>query len=601
MLAFVGGSAYTESARTRALGRGIVEADSRELVLERIGALQAQSVNGTRAAFINVLIFGVLFQPAVGWGAYGFWAVAMVVAYSLRDRLVRSVFELFEDHRRAELAISSSSALLCVVINLPALFFLPELSPLAAGLYVAMAVCWCLGAVFVIGIHTPSYAAYVGVGMSMIGLGAWISFPFREALVVSLGLVMMFFVVVNFSRRLSHLFNESYLVRNEQEKLVDRLEESIEQTRIAENARSTFLASTTHDILQPVHALMLLTNVLRDSDTVEQKDGTAEKIALTATSIESMFRGLLDMSRLDQGAIEPDLVDMRPYTVFEAIEAAYLDRCRGAGLRLEVVAPKNLMLLGDPVLLERALRNLVDNAVKYSSQGTVKLTAKAVGSDVEIVVSDEGRGIAAEDLLRVQEPFYRAEDERYGQVEGIGLGLSVSLQLIRLMGGEVSLESLPERGTTIRLVLPSAGAQPAASRLKTDSVPIGGSRARKGVLPNTAVIIDDDEIALQALQYWMSHRGIKVRAFESVELALLDYRESGFTPEHIVSDYQLGSGMNGIEGLKAYRKDVGEDLPATLVTGYWEELPTLPDNVRVIRKPLDTGRFEALLRQAGEQ
>jgi CheY-like chemotaxis protein len=273
--------------------------------------------------------------------------------------------------------------------------------------------------------------------------------------------------------------------------------------------------------------------------------------------------------------------------VTHAVQAAYESRCNDRGLKLSVDCPNNIAVWGDPALLDRVLRNLVDNAVKFTQHGGVNLTCQARDHQVAIMVADTGAGIEPDDLSQIYDPFYRGRSAREAEVEGLGLGLAITAHMVHLMGGNITIDSARGVGTTVRLNFARAAMAPSAQ------VPVVAQR-RKMLRYARIVLLEDDRLAREATLMWLIEYGAQVISASDVNRALTDCRARKFTPDFILADFRLGVGENGIESIKRLRAELGH-CPAAIVTG--EEVPytLLPDDVKMLRKPLKPEQLEDLL------
>ncbi len=287
--------------------------------------------------------------------------------------------------------------------------------------------------------------------------------------------------------RFVRALNEAERSNVELERLVDEksaaLTAQLERTReardaaeAADRAKSRFLAAASHDLRQPLHALGLFAAKLPEH--VQDAEGArlADRMRHSVESLESLLSSLLDISRLDAGAIEP-----RPQAI--ALDAL-LDRLAGdfapvaleRGLKLAVVRTR-LVVRSDPVLLERIARNLVDNALKHTRRGGVVVGARRRGSRVAIEVHDSGPGIPAEERERVFEEFYQIGNPERDRSRGLGLGLAIVRRLAGLLGHRIEVDSEPGRGSVFRVIVeredPSAIVAEGAAAAPPARSPVG--------------------------------------------------------------------------------------------------------------------------------
>lgn len=271
----------------------------------RLNVLVAQIKTARFTTLGAIAMFGGIFIPTVGWVVYATWAVAMLAAYGARDAIVKRTVESGLVTKRAEDRVVWSSAMLSFVINIPGAFFLPAMTPEMASIYITLSVGWLTVAVLIIGIHPLSYMLYVGIGFTMIAIG-WTQLlsPLGTAVAIA-AMILASFILAGFSRRSAAVYNESFQIRSQRDDLLRQ--------------RSRFLAQTAHDLLQPITAMRLWTDVALHDRTAEARQEAVSNIAVSAETVESMFRGLLDQSRIDEGGVQPQLTNVRLAPVVQGI------------------------------------------------------------------------------------------------------------------------------------------------------------------------------------------------------------------------------------------------------------------------------------------
>lgn len=576
----VAGAHTTTDVKPRTMAQIEESEEAKQVILRaKIEALAAQTKPARIAAVFATIMLSILFlaTDGIGWERTAIWCAAMFAAYAFRDWLVHYILERDLEARSAATGIALASAALGLVINAPAAFFMPYMSPTVSGMYVGFLVAWLALAVSIIGIHVPSYAVYVVIGMTYLSVGYWIQLPANLAIAGSFGAIAASILLISFSRRVASVFDESVLIRRERDALVDRLTLSVSQAKDAKNQQSRFLAATAHDLLQPVHTLMLLSGVLQDSRTDEERNEAVESIRSTTLTVESMFRGLLDLARLDQGAVIPSLTDVRLSMVFRSIEAGYASRCAEKGVDFVAECNEKVLVRADAMLLDRVVRNLVDNAVKFTNSGFIELKAAVKNDVVEICVKDSGIGIEEAQQAAIFDAFFRTTKSVNQGIQGIGLGLSVAKQMTELMEGKLELHSALNEGTTVILKLGEGG----SARVPTSA----STNEPDSELPERIVVIEDDIAARSALNLWLQNNGVQTVSVDSLENALKQMQVEGFTPQHALVDFHLGEGPNGVEVIRELQKRY-PSMNATLVSGAFQEADIIASGIDFLEKPL---------------
>ena len=337
----------------------------------------------------------------------------------------------------------------------------------------------------------------------------------------------------------------------------------IERTRqleLANLAKTRFLAAASHDLRQPLHALGLLVAQL-DADT-----GRAERrriVARVGTAVSAMndlFNALLDISKLDAGAVAPDVSAFAIEPMLHRIESMFASDIREKSLRLRVVA-SDAWVRSDRVLLERILLNLVSNAVRYTERGGIIIGCRRRGDALRIEVWDTGIGIPEDQRQNIFGEFYQIADARAGRV-GLGLGLAIVDRLCRLLGHPLQVTSTAGKGSQFSITVPQAPAQ---------AEPAENPNPLQGLLQPFAgklvVIIDDDRLVLDGMGGLLRGWGCHVTASTSSGAALADLLALHKRPDLIISDHHFSHGETGIAVIERLRHTFKAQITALLVTG----------------------------------
>jgi two-component system, sensor histidine kinase len=363
----------------------------------------------------------------------------------------------------------------------------------------------------------------------------------------------------------------------------------------ANQAKSRFLATASHDLRQPVQALALLNGALRrmtdDPDLTEAL--VRQDHAIGAMS--RLLNALLDISKLESGAIKPEPTDFTVAALLEELRAEFAGLAANKGLELKV-EPCADCVHCDRSLVEQILRNLVSNAIKYTQQGAVRLRCLHETAAVRIQVLDTGIGMASNELPYIYDEFYQVGVPANSVREGFGLGLSIVHRLVKLLGLQLQVQSEVGKGSVFTLDLPPSSGrrdqQPAPSPKRA-----GAASAQSLQRPHV-LLVEDDPAVLAATRMLLKVDGYRVTTASSLAEAEQRAREN---PDirALVSDYHLVAEQTGTQVIASLRNILDPKLKAILVTGDTsraiKELP--PDEgVRVISKPVDVDELLALLR-----
>ncbi|MBL8331092.1 MAG: response regulator [Rubrivivax sp.] len=323
-------------------------------------------------------------------------------------------------------------------------------------------------------------------------------------------------------------------------------------------ARTDFLAAASHDLRQPVHALALQVAALRGELQTERQHRMADRVERCVAALSGLFDGLLDLSRLDAGVVQPQWETLALPPLLAGLAEEIEPQAAAKGLRLALRLPLSSELpatFTDALLLQRLLRNLLVNALRYTERGAVLLALRRQDGAWCIQVRDSGIGIAEDLQPRVFDEFVQGHNPARQRDQGLGLGLAIVARLARVLDHTVSLRSAPGRGTTVSVRVPMARAPRA--------LPIG-SRAIPSPLALRVAVIDDDRETRAALQDLLALWGCEARADDQAHRLL---QEAGWRADVAIVDYRLPDGRDGLGEVHALRAAWGPDLPCLIVTG----------------------------------
>lgn len=378
---------------------------------------------------------------------------------------------------------------------------------------------------------------------------------------------------------------------SERKAVEQALKDAREQAERANRAKSGFLAAASHDLRQPLQTLTLLSSVL--SRTVPSDSKAASAVASQGEALRAMSRllnSLLDISRLETGAVTPDVTDCAVREIFTGLRAEFAALAESKGLELLVEDCEDRVRT-DPALLGRIVQNLVGNAIRYTREGCVRLRGRAEPETVRIEVLDTGTGIPANELERIFDEFYQTPSSGAAGREGLGLGLSIARRTADLLGHPIEVSSTVGEGSCFAVSVPKASAAGADARGEASS---GARGAWSGT--GSVLVIDDDTAVADATAMLLDASGFAAVVSDGTgrarELAL----ES--PPGLLVCDYHL-SGENGIDAIQALREASGRSIPAVLISG--DTSASILDAVgsiedcHLLSKPVDTDELLGLV------
>jgi signal transduction histidine kinase/CheY-like chemotaxis protein len=377
-----------------------------------------------------------------------------------------------------------------------------------------------------------------------------------------------------------------------------RIAERTRDLEAANQAKSRFLAAASHDLRQPIHALSLLAGQLRSARRPDDRNRILTEIEAGVAALGNLFDDLLDISKLEAGAVVAHPEDFAVSAVLGAINAQFGPMAQEKRLRLKVL-PDNTRVHSDPVLLQRVLLNFVSNAVRYTERGGVLVGCRRRGPNLQIAVWDTGCGIPEDRREDIFREFVQLDRPNRDRGKGLGLGLAIVARLAPLLGSRVELRSVPGRGSMFAIRVPIAAP---SSESKAASAPRHHDERTHGTSLRGvfAVVVDDDEAACAAMEGLLNGWGCLTLAARSGTDALAMLAQHDRAPDLVICDFHLGSGENGIEAIRRIQAAAGCSIPAILVTG--DASPEVLRAARehqhpVLRKPVAPAKLRALLNQ----
>ena len=374
--------------------------------------------------------------------------------------------------------------------------------------------------------------------------------------------------------------------------LLQELREQKEVADRANAAKSKFLAAASHDLRQPIHALMLFVAALRQEVLAPAQRQLVNRMDASIQAMESLFNALLDISKLDAGVVTPRLEAFALTSLLAKLDNDYAPVAQAKGLRFRVRA-SSAWVLSDPTLLERMLRNLVENAVHYTQRGGIVVGVRRRGAAVAIEVWDTGPGIPADRQADIFQEFYQLDNPERDREKGLGLGLAIVDRLSRLVQHPVKLASRSGRGSRFTIELPYVVPESLAL-----ASPVGDEASAQALVGGFVVVIDDEAAIRDGLEILLGSWGCHVLTAASGAEAARKLGQAERYPDLILSDYRLRDGETGVDAIRRIIDSLARPVPAVLITG-----DTAPDRLReaqasgyrLLHKPVATEKLRAIL------
>jgi signal transduction histidine kinase/DNA-binding NarL/FixJ family response regulator len=334
-----------------------------------------------------------------------------------------------------------------------------------------------------------------------------------------------------------------------------------QRLELANLAKSRFLAAASHDLRQPLHALNLFVDQLRDEPNQVERKQLLAQIDTAVAAMNELFNALLDISKLDAGVLAPSISDFPLDHLLKRIKTTFVATTRDKGLRLRIVSSR-AWIRSDFILLERILLNLVSNAVRYTERGGIVVGCRRRDGRLRIDVCDSGIGIPEDQRRNIFGEFYRLDSGKQDRSSGLGLGLAIVERLCELLNHPIELKSRVGMGSRFSISVPSAPAGAAAAAVSDTPRNLMISEPGKLV-----VVIDDDRLARDGSRGLLQRWGCEVVTADSEDDAMFKLADVGRQPDLIISDYRLAHGKTGFELINRMRRAYSAQIPACLISG----------------------------------
>ena len=392
-------------------------------------------------------------------------------------------------------------------------------------------------------------------------------------------IILFAFVLDALARDTFRVLRESYEIRLERAALNRELRGALDAAEAANRAKTRFLASASHDLRQPMQTLSLFAAALALRPLDERSRGIADNLNEALQDLTAELDALLDVSKLDAGIVKPQAAGFPLRPLLARVTEVFTPAAEDKRLRLTVDCDEDAWVLTDRKLLDRVVRNLVENAVKYTETGSVRIQVSSNAGVHLLSIVDTGCGIVESEQARVFEEFYQIRNPERDRRRGLGLGLAIVKRLVDLLQLQLTMKSVPNEGTRFDITLPAA-------RVANLQSAIAQGDASDSAPKVKVLLIDDEEGIRRGMKTLLEESGSEVLLAASTDEAIAIVREVAV--DIVIADFRLRGADNGIQAIKLLRY-IRPDLPALLMTG-----ETAPDrlreaqqaNIPVIHKPV---------------
>ena len=418
-------------------------------------------------------------------------------------------------------------------------------------------------------------------------------------------MLLAFGMTVTLGRTYRASFNNVVELKQRTERLMEQLraEKAVsdaarQEAEVANRAKTQFFAAASHDLRQPLHAVSLFAEALRQRSQDEQVIELVNSINASVDALEGLFSELLDITRIDTGGVDVKPVHFALTEIYRKLRLHFEPTAFEKGLSLRFRGEQHAVF-ADPLLVERVLRNLVSNAIRYTADGTVLVSCRRRGERLRLQVWDTGLGIGPQEQAHIFEEFYQVQGTTAlapSQKKGLGLGLAIVKRLADLMHAPLALQSSLGRGSVFTLELPLGKAPAAPSVVVPSKAPLGLTLNGKLI-----VVVEDEPAVRSGLEVLLKGWGAQVAAFDTVAASAAWARQCDpllGAPHLLIVDYRLESGHTGVEAIRSLRECFGKGVPAIMVTGSTmtgHDAEAERDDFHLLIKPVVPNKLRAMI------
>lgn len=360
----------------------------------------------------------------------------------------------------------------------------------------------------------------------------------------------------------NRIFTNAVELRFKNEQLAKDLAQQRDLVEQASAAKTRFLASASHDLRQPLSALMLFLELLQaDRQLSPRSRDMLERAAQASGSLSGLLDALLDISKLDAQITQPKRLAFAIQLLFKELESEFTQLAQRKGIRLTFV-PSSALVDSDPILLGQILRNLITNALRYTPSGRILVGCRHRAGKLSIEVHDTGIGIPADQHQLIFTEFFQVGNKERDRQKGLGLGLAIVKRTAQLLGHEISLQSTVGKGSCFAVTVPLANELIDRYTFRPETALSVFNASGKLI-----VVIENEEEIRVGLHNLLLNWGCEVVSAASMEAVIPMIERSNTPIAAILSDFGLAETYNGIDAIAALRQRFGDTLPAMLITG----------------------------------
>lgn len=401
--------------------------------------------------------------------------------------------------------------------------------------------------------------------------------------------MMIYFVFAMFLSARVEIETRDTISARQKKALTERVIGQNKTIQKASEEKTRFLAATGHDLSQPLQSQGFFMQALRDTLEKPEQIALLDQVQDSWRAQKELLQGIVDVSRIDSGAIVPKPVMVDMADLCEKLASEFLS---DNSARIELVADfENIQSVTDPVLFARIIRNILSNARKFVTPGgTVKFSLRHVDDHAVVEISDNGPGIHSDDLDRIFDEYVQLDAASGDNPKGLGLGLAIVRRLCRLLAIEMTLHSEPGAGTRFAFALPVTTSD---RILKNHDL----SAIKRFDMSPLVVIVDDDESVLVSMTQLLSTWNCQVISATNQDDAVQLVSRTSAVPALLIIDQQLGNDQYGLELIESLREEVNETVPAILMSGQMGriDIDQARADIEFLHKPVEPDEIWAIL------
>jgi signal transduction histidine kinase len=366
-----------------------------------------------------------------------------------------------------------------------------------------------------------------------------------------------------------------------------------QQAEAASSLKSSVLISVTHDLLQPLNAARLTLSALSEMMESQEAGVLIDQVGRSLVTLEDLLRSLLEIAKLDAGALRPDIRPIALAPLLEQLRNEFEPIAGRQGLSLRI-RTSQFAVSSDPMMLRRILQNLLANAIRYTRSGGIVVGCRRRDNRISVQVSDTGPGIPQAQQEAIFREFQRGDASAADQA-GFGLGLSIVRRFATALGHEVRLSSQVGRGSTFVLDMEQADCADVGDdvqQVKPAELHYGGLGGAK------ILLIENDQSGAEAMAALLEAWGCDVATTRSAADAAQRLSELGGAPDAIIADLHLDHDESGLSAVEGIRQQLKSDVPAMIITADYSEKAAAEASrygLEVLKKPIRPAEMRALL------